>query len=170
MPTSTRRGGTPRHSLRGCGTACNADLRLCSVPLLTPSVRAARSRSWRCSGKSSPMRSSRSLGVLGPGSNAHGPNEFLHIPTGQKLTAVIARLLGDHARARVVTRHDTLWGMCRRVTCKVCNRPNWAGCGAHVEQVLGDVPPAQRCQCRTTKAVAAPSTEPKKSWFARLRS
>ena len=21
-------------------------------------------------------------GVLGPGSNAHGPNEFLHLPTG----------------------------------------------------------------------------------------
>ncbi len=37
------------------------------------------------------------LGVLGPGSNAHGPNEFLHLPTGRKLTAVIARLLGDHA-------------------------------------------------------------------------
>jgi acetylornithine deacetylase/succinyl-diaminopimelate desuccinylase-like protein len=36
-------------------------------------------------------------GVLGPGSNAHGPNEFLHLPTGRKLTAVIARLLGDHA-------------------------------------------------------------------------
>ncbi|HEX9258188.1 MAG TPA: peptidase M20, partial [Acidimicrobiales bacterium] len=36
-------------------------------------------------------------GVLGPGSNAHGPNEFLHVPTGKKLTAVIARLLKDHA-------------------------------------------------------------------------
>ena len=36
-------------------------------------------------------------GVLGPGSNAHGPNEFLHIPTGKRLTAVIARLLRDHA-------------------------------------------------------------------------
>ena len=22
-------------------------------------------------------------GVLGPGSNAHGPNEFLHLPTGR---------------------------------------------------------------------------------------
>jgi acetylornithine deacetylase/succinyl-diaminopimelate desuccinylase-like protein len=36
-------------------------------------------------------------GVLGPGSNAHGPNEFLHIPTGRKLTAALARLLRDHA-------------------------------------------------------------------------
>ena len=36
-------------------------------------------------------------GVLGPGSNAHGPNEFLHVPTAKKLTAAIALLLRDHA-------------------------------------------------------------------------
>jgi acetylornithine deacetylase/succinyl-diaminopimelate desuccinylase-like protein len=36
-------------------------------------------------------------GVLGPGSNAHGPNEFLHLPTGRKLTAALALLLRDHA-------------------------------------------------------------------------
>ena len=36
-------------------------------------------------------------GVLGPHSNAHGPNEFLHIPTGIKLTAAIAGVLHDHA-------------------------------------------------------------------------
>ncbi len=36
-------------------------------------------------------------GVLGPGSNAHGPNEFLHVPTGKKLTAALALLLRDHA-------------------------------------------------------------------------
>ncbi|HXJ22888.1 MAG TPA: hypothetical protein VMT03_21905 [Polyangia bacterium] len=38
--------------------------------------------------------------------------------------------------------------MCRRVDCPKCGRPTFAGCGAHVEQVLGDVPPAQRCRCR----------------------
>jgi hypothetical protein len=38
--------------------------------------------------------------------------------------------------------------MCRRVTCNTCNKPTWAGCGAHIEQVLGDVPKAQRCSCR----------------------
>lgn len=36
-------------------------------------------------------------GVLGPHSNAHGPNEFLHIPTGKKVTAVVANVLADHA-------------------------------------------------------------------------
>jgi acetylornithine deacetylase/succinyl-diaminopimelate desuccinylase-like protein len=35
-------------------------------------------------------------GVLGPHSNAHGPNEFLHIPTGRRITQVIARVLADH--------------------------------------------------------------------------
>lgn len=35
-------------------------------------------------------------GVLGPHSNAHGPNEFLHIPTGRKVTQVIAQVLADH--------------------------------------------------------------------------
>jgi acetylornithine deacetylase/succinyl-diaminopimelate desuccinylase-like protein len=39
-------------------------------------------------------------GVLGPHSNAHGPNEFLHIPTGKRITRVIAQVLADHhARA-----------------------------------------------------------------------
>jgi acetylornithine deacetylase/succinyl-diaminopimelate desuccinylase-like protein len=37
-------------------------------------------------------------GVLGPHSNAHGPNEFLHIPTGKRISAVIAQLLADHHR------------------------------------------------------------------------
>lgn len=35
-------------------------------------------------------------GVLGPGSNAHGPNEFLHIPMAKKLTACIASVIADH--------------------------------------------------------------------------
>jgi acetylornithine deacetylase/succinyl-diaminopimelate desuccinylase-like protein len=37
-------------------------------------------------------------GVLGPESNAHGPNEFLHVPMGKKLTAAVAAVLDAHAR------------------------------------------------------------------------
>ena len=37
-------------------------------------------------------------GVLGPGSNAHGPNEFLHIPTARKLTLCVAEVLATHAK------------------------------------------------------------------------
>jgi len=36
-------------------------------------------------------------GVLGPESNAHGPNEFLHIPMGKGLTSCVAKVLNDHA-------------------------------------------------------------------------
>lgn len=36
-------------------------------------------------------------GVLGPGTNAHGPNEYLHLPTAQRVTAAMAHLLGAHA-------------------------------------------------------------------------
>jgi acetylornithine deacetylase/succinyl-diaminopimelate desuccinylase-like protein len=36
-------------------------------------------------------------GVLGPKSNAHGPNEFLHIPYAKKLTACVADVLAAHA-------------------------------------------------------------------------
>lgn len=35
-------------------------------------------------------------GLLGPKSNAHGPNEFLHIPTGKKLTASMAKVIHEH--------------------------------------------------------------------------
>jgi acetylornithine deacetylase/succinyl-diaminopimelate desuccinylase-like protein len=38
-------------------------------------------------------------GLLGPGSNAHGPNEFLHLPTAVRLTASVARVLHDHWQA-----------------------------------------------------------------------
>ena len=36
-------------------------------------------------------------GVLGPGSNAHGPNEFLDIPMAKKLTACVADVIARHA-------------------------------------------------------------------------
>jgi acetylornithine deacetylase/succinyl-diaminopimelate desuccinylase-like protein len=42
-------------------------------------------------------------GLLGPNSNAHGPNEFLHIETGKRLTSCVAQVLEDH-----FTRQDGL--------------------------------------------------------------
>ncbi len=38
-------------------------------------------------------------GVLGPHSNAHGPNEFLHIPTGKRMSMCVARVVADHYKA-----------------------------------------------------------------------
>ncbi|MHB8680392.1 MAG: zinc-binding metallopeptidase family protein, partial [Rudaea sp.] len=39
-------------------------------------------------------------GVLGPHSNAHGPNEFLHIPTGKRVSMCVAQVVADHFRAQ----------------------------------------------------------------------
>jgi acetylornithine deacetylase/succinyl-diaminopimelate desuccinylase-like protein len=37
-------------------------------------------------------------GVLGPKSNAHGPNEFLHVPYAKKLTAAVAQIIAQVPR------------------------------------------------------------------------
>ncbi|WP_162835897.1 hypothetical protein [Amycolatopsis orientalis] len=37
--------------------------------------------------------------------------------------------------------------MCQKIVCPKCGKPTYRGCGDHVEQVLGDVPAAQRCSC-----------------------
>jgi acetylornithine deacetylase/succinyl-diaminopimelate desuccinylase-like protein len=39
-------------------------------------------------------------GVLGPHANAHGPNEFLHLPAARRITACVARVIADHFRRR----------------------------------------------------------------------
>ena len=66
--------------------------------------------------------------------------------------------------------HDEV-PMCRRITCASCGKPTWAGCGAHIEQVLGDVPKAERCSCRDEAAAGtggAPSAGPSGSILGRL--
>lgn len=49
--------------------------------------------------------------------------------------------------------------------CNKCGKPGWAGCGAHVEQVLGDVPESERCRCDE----APDNGGAKKGFFASLR-
>jgi hypothetical protein len=52
--------------------------------------------------------------------------------------------------------------MCRRVNCTSCGRPTFAGCGAHVEQVLADVPATDRCHCReSTRKASEPQPRDK---------
>jgi hypothetical protein len=61
--------------------------------------------------------------------------------------------------------------MCRRVDCRKCGRPTFAGCGAHVEQVLGDVPRALRCRCDEEKAEPkSPGAPAPQDLRSRLRS
>ena len=40
-------------------------------------------------------------GVLGPHSNAHGPNEFLHIPMGKRVTHCVSHVIAEHYQASV---------------------------------------------------------------------
>jgi di/tripeptidase len=51
-------------------------------------------------GKKFPKSQFLITGVLGPHSNAHGPNEFLDIPTGRKLTACVAQVVAEHAQRK----------------------------------------------------------------------
>jgi hypothetical protein len=60
--------------------------------------------------------------------------------------------------------------MCQRVTCRRCGKPTFAGCGRHVEQVLGDVAPADRCLCRESVAEAtAGTTSNEHRWIKTIR-
>lgn len=58
--------------------------------------------------------------------------------------------------------------MCRRVDCSRCGRPTYAGCGAHVEQVLAGVAQADRCRCREEKTDASPAVRTERSWLRQL--
>ncbi|MCI1748129.1 MAG: hypothetical protein LKI24_08560 [Acidipropionibacterium sp.] len=59
--------------------------------------------------------------------------------------------------------------MCRAVTCKVCGKTTWAGCGQHIAQVKATVPAAQWCGGTHTEAEmqAARAARPANP-FARL--
>jgi hypothetical protein len=38
--------------------------------------------------------------------------------------------------------------MCSPAICHRCRKTTYSGCGMHVDQVLANVPPQQRCTCR----------------------
>ena len=50
--------------------------------------------------------------------------------------------------------------MCVRINCEQCGKPSYAGCGRHVEQVLGNVPRDQRCRCREEGTLAKAPKQP----------
>lgn len=53
--------------------------------------------------------------------------------------------------------------MCSQIRCRTCGKPTWAGCGAHIEQALANVPKSERCRCRDSAEAAPPG--PKKKLF-----
>lgn len=47
--------------------------------------------------------------------------------------------------------------MCHKVTCDVCGKPTWEGCGDHIEHALGDVPVSDRCHCKAFQGTDTPA-------------
>jgi len=58
--------------------------------------------------------------------------------------------------------------MCQRVSCNTCGKPTYAGCGRHIEAVLGDVAPEARCRCRESKARPAAPASKRGTWLSSL--
>jgi hypothetical protein len=63
-------------------------------------------------------------------------------------------------RAARGSRGVEVFPMCMRVDCPRCKKATYAGCGRHVEQVLGAVPAAERCRCNA-KADPPSTTDPR---------
>lgn len=59
--------------------------------------------------------------------------------------------------------------MCRAVTCKVCEKTTWAGCGNHIQSVKQTVPAGRWCNGKHTDTeVAAARANKSGGFFARL--
>ncbi|KAI8800544.1 hypothetical protein BJ742DRAFT_841083 [Cladochytrium replicatum] len=54
--------------------------------------------------------------------------------------------------------------MCYKVTCSICHKPTWSGCGMHIESALRGVPKDQRCKCTEEEKRKAADEQFAKSW------
>src|SRR5207249_2663555 len=66
------------------------------MPALADGGTVLRPKTWVNVSLRFPQAQFLVTGVMGPGSNAHGPNEFIDLPTGVKVTASVAQVLADH--------------------------------------------------------------------------
>lgn len=44
--------------------------------------------------------------------------------------------------------------MCHQVSCRICSRPTWSGCGNHIETALAGIPRSQRCPGHDSAEIA----------------
>lgn len=58
--------------------------------------------------------------------------------------------------------------MCSAVTCKVCRKTTWAGCGSHVDTVRRSVPANNWCNGKHTQAERDGARASSPGLFARL--
>ncbi|WP_072278394.1 hypothetical protein [Mycolicibacterium brisbanense] len=57
--------------------------------------------------------------------------------------------------------------MCRAVTCRVCGKTTWAGCGMHVDAVRRGVPAGQWC---AGHASGDATESVRRGWFGRRKT
>ncbi len=55
--------------------------------------------------------------------------------------------------------------MCSPVSCRVCGKTTWSGCGQHVDQVKARVPAGQWCEGHETEPNRG-SAEPNRGFLA----
>ena len=58
--------------------------------------------------------------------------------------------------------------MCRAVTCTVCNKTTWAGCGDHIQSVKSSVPASQWCNGKHSQADSTAAKSSQGGFFSRL--
>ena len=58
--------------------------------------------------------------------------------------------------------------MCRAVTCAVCGKTTWTGCGQHVNQVRRTVPAGQWCSGHPAATTAREATGTRAGVLSRL--
>ncbi|PFG33228.1 hypothetical protein [Sanguibacter antarcticus] len=58
--------------------------------------------------------------------------------------------------------------MCRAVTCRVCEKTTWAGCGQHIQDVKRTVPASSWCNGKHTPAQIEAAKANRGGFFARL--
>lgn len=58
--------------------------------------------------------------------------------------------------------------MCRAVTCRVCDKTTWAGCGQHIQDVRRTVPASDWCRGSHTQAQIDDARASRGGFFSRL--
>lgn len=58
--------------------------------------------------------------------------------------------------------------MCSAITCRVCGKTTWTGCGSHVDAVRATVRPEDWCDGHAAPSASSGTEQPaKRGWFRR---
>ncbi|KAI8097590.1 uncharacterized protein BX664DRAFT_326752 [Halteromyces radiatus] len=61
--------------------------------------------------------------------------------------------------------------MCRRITCKTCNKYTWTGCGLHIQSALAGLTENEICQCNAKETTPSDKqNEDDNGIFSKIKS